>query len=207
MFGEWPVLAANGVVWLNRRIDMGREIRRVPAGWEHPKEKRYDPFRRVEHEAYKPMFDRPFAPAIREWISGWEAWEAWERGERPSYCSDDDKDTTYWEYEGAPPDPLNYRPDWKPEEMTWYQVYETVSEGTPVTPPFATKEELVDYLIANGDFWDQKRREEGNSFMNCDPWSRAQAEAFVGAGFAFSMVVADGKVMSGVEALAQSTEP
>jgi hypothetical protein len=64
---------------------------------------------------------------------------------------------------------------------TWFQVYETVSEGTPVTPPFATKEELVDYLVANGDFWDQHRGDGG--------WSRENAEAFVGAGFAMSLVV------------------
>lgn len=179
---------------------MGREIRRVPANWEHPKEMKYNPFRRTESEVYQPMYDRPFALSMREWIAGWEAWE---RGERPSYCFDESRDMPYWEYEGAPPDPKYYRPDWKPEEMVWYQVYETVSEGTPVTPAFATKEELVEYLVANGDFWDQKRRAEGGSIMPCDPWTREEAESFCSVGHAFSIVVRGSKMMTGVQALAQ----
>jgi hypothetical protein len=32
------------------------------------------------------------------------------------------------------------------KEATWFQAWETVTEGTPVTPPFATTDELVDYL-------------------------------------------------------------
>jgi hypothetical protein len=96
--------------------------------------------------------------------------------------------------------------DFKGVEPTWYQVYETVSEGTPVTPPFETREELVEYLVENGDFWDQKRRAEGprGGFqMPCAPWSRKSAESFVmGSGGAPSMVVTNGVVQSGVEALA-----
>ena len=38
--------------------------------------------------------------------------------------------------------------------------------------------------------------------MRCDPWPREQAEKFVkGHGFAASMVIAGGKIMSGIEAL------
>lgn len=36
----------------------------------------------------------------------------------------------YWEWESNPPDRESYRP-YKDEEGTWYQLYETVSEGTP----------------------------------------------------------------------------
>lgn len=173
---------------------MGREIRRVPPNWQHPKSQRNE-------ERFQPMRDRAFEAEMREWIAEWEAWD---RGERPSYCTDEYKSTKYWEYAGGPPDPDYYRPDWKPEEMTWWQVYETVSEGTPVTPPFATQQELVEYLVANGDFWDQKRRQEGYSSMRCTPWPRAEAEAFVfGDGYAPSFVVSGGKVMSGTEYLAQ----
>jgi hypothetical protein len=81
--------------------------------------------------------------------------------------------------ESAPPNPDSYRPKFQ-TEPTWYQVYETVSEGTPVTPPFATKEELVNYLVEHGDFWDQRRGHGG--------WSRENAERFVGAGWAPSLV-------------------
>ena len=150
-------------------------------------------------ERYQPLFNRPFAPAMREWV---KEWEAWERGERPDYCSGETRNLHYWEWNGGPPDPLYYRPDWKPEEMTWYQVYETVSEGTPVTPAFATQAELVDYLVEHGDFWDQQRRAEGQTFMRCTPWPRDEAEAFVyGPGWALTMVVSGGKVMSGTEAI------
>lgn len=176
---------------------MGREIRRVPTNWQHPKETRYDPFRRVEHEAYTPMYDQPYIEALTRWVDGWMAWD---RGEFPDYASEECKATPYWDYEGGPPQPEIYRPNWADGEATWYQVYETVSEGTPVTPPFETKQELIDYLVENGDFWDQKRRKEGCSGIPCAPWPRKQAEAFVnGPGWAPSMVVSDGKVMSGVE--------
>lgn len=114
---------------------------------------------------------------------------------------------SFCEYHGAPPDPEYYRPDWKPEDCTWWQVWETVSEGTPVTPPFATKDELVDYLVANGDFWDQSRRREGCTTMNCEPWSRKAAESFVhGSGWAPSMVIQGGVAMSSVEAMANMSE-
>ena len=95
----------------------------------------------------------------------------------------------------APPNPECHRPKWKDGEATWFQVYETVSEGTPVTPPFATKAELVEYLVANGDFWDQKRREEGGSGMPCEPWNREAAEQFVNDAWAPSMIQeADGSI-------------
>jgi hypothetical protein len=179
---------------------MGHKIRKVPPNWQHPKTE-YPNHRlgRME-ERFQPLYDKAFAPAMREWISGWEAWE---RGERPDYCTEELRNLPYWELEGSPPDPKYYRPDWKPEEATWFQVYETVSEGTPVTPPFATKQELADYLVEHGDFWDQKRRAEGGSIMRCTPWPRAEAEAFIfGAGWAPSLIVANGKIMSGTEAMA-----
>lgn len=170
---------------------MGREIRRVIPRWEAPLRSGGVP---------QPMFDRAFAPAMREWIAEWEAWE---RGERPSYCTNESENMQYWEWEGGPPRPEYYRPDWKPEEMTWFQVYETVSEGTPVTPAFATREELVEYLVANGDFWDQKHRAEGGSFMRCTPWPRKEAEHFVfGSGWAPSLIIDGGRVMRGVEGVA-----
>lgn len=153
---------------------MGREIRMVPANWEHPKAMRH-----WGREDYQPMYDRHFSAAAAEWKAEFAKWEA---GERPSYfdAAEYPNGLEYWEWETTPPDRAYYRP-WKDEEATWFQVWETVSEGTPVTPPFETKEELVDYLATNGDFWDQKRGD--------GPWNRAAAERFVGAGWAPSMVV------------------
>lgn len=101
--------------------------------------------------------------------------------ERECYTGDGKIPLAEWlRDERMPPDPKYYRP-YREEDATWYQVWETVTEGTPVTPPFATREELVDYLVKYGDEWDQKRGNGG--------YSRAAAEAFVNAGWAPSMVI------------------
>ena len=137
---------------------MGREIRMVPPNWEHPKN---------EQGEYLPMYDRDYDTAAQEWLDGLAKWNGMPEEKKYS-CK------YFWEYEGNPPNKEYYRPRFT-EPATWYQVYQTVSEGTPVTPPFATKEELVDYLVKNGDFWDQKRGYGGHT--------KEQAEAFVEIGW------------------------
>jgi len=170
---------------------MGREIRNVPANWQHPKKTKWNPYLQKEEDGYVPLLEdrevalKRFARDIGKMgLAG--AIDAHGGGPR----SDE-----YVNFEG--------------HEPTWFQVYETVSEGTPVTPPFEKTEELVDYLVANGDFWDQKRRAEVSSRgfqMPCAPWSRESAESFVmSGGWAPSMVMVDGKIMSGVEALSSTS--
>ena len=48
------------------------------------------------------------------------------------------------------------------EELTWWQVYGTVSEGTPDTPAFATSAELIYYLFTYGDY---PSREAATAFV------------------------------------------
>lgn len=79
------------------------------------------------------------------------------------------------------PDPDDYMPD-----GDWYQLYETVSEGTPLSPPFKTTEELINWLSNNVDYW-------GNS------WTRKQAEGIVKKGFVFSMGIMEGKLLNSQE--------
>lgn len=75
-------------------------------------------------------------------------------------------------------------------EGEWWQVWETVSEGSPVSPAFATGEELATYLAEGGDAWCRRRRSEGRNDAWNQPPTLAQALEFVlGAGFAPSMVV------------------
>jgi len=161
---------------------MGREIRRVIPNYEHPRYTEYNvPFssrNRVGH--FRPVFDMPYLKALNEWLEEHRKWEA---GENPNRAQNPEH-RYYAQYNGNPPDVDYYRPDWKEEEATWYCVYETVSEGTPITPPFATKKELVDYLVNVGDFWDGK-------------WSRKSAERFVESEWAPSFVVTDGKLIQG----------
>lgn len=146
---------------------MGREVRMVPPNWNHP----LDPM----NGRFRPMFDQTYESARDQWLSGIAA-------HKPEECDGLD----YWEWSGNPPDRGMYRP-WNDAEATWVQVWETVTEGTPVTPPFPTREQLVDHLVMNGDDWDQKRGARG--------WDRKQAEAFVAEGWAPSMMIVGGKLV------------
>lgn len=104
---------------------MGRKIRRVPLGWQHPVDYRGN---------YKPLHDETWREAMRSWLDNYDdEWETW--------TDEDDIE--------APPRPEYYRPEWS-EEPTAYQVYETVSEGTPKSPVFATQDDLRAWLLEQG---------------------------------------------------------
>ncbi len=147
---------------------MGREIRRVPPNWEHPKN---------EYDNYIPMHDETFDEAFTEYT---EAYNAWKNKTHEDY----DESISFGDWFGGI-HPEGYRPEFK-EEPTWYQVYETVSEGTPVTPPFETKEELVEYLVENGTFWDERRVRDGR--QKKAGWNRESAERFVECEWAPSLI-------------------
>lgn len=168
---------------------MGREIRRVVPNWEHPKTEIANHRLGRMEECYQPMHDQSYIEAITEWIKNHQLWEA---GEHKDQKNGNAEYRYYAEWHGDAPEHKYYRPNWKPEEMTWYQVYETVSEGTPITPPFATQEELIEYLVASGTFWDEGKK-----------WSRKQAESFVkGCGWVPSLIFTpEHGVQTGVEAL------
>lgn len=84
-----------------------------------------------------------------------------------------------------PVDPLNYTAIPEVDADTdgfGYCLYETVSEGTPVTPVFASKEDLVDHLVNVGNFWGEK-------------YDRRNAEALVDTGYSLgSFAVVDGQM-------------
>ena len=143
---------------------MGRETRMVVPNWEHPK---------GDDGSYQPLNDEDFDTAITQWYEGYLLWK---KGEHPSQKEGHE----YSEWEGPPPDPDFYRPKWV-EDATWVQMYETVSEGTPVTPPFATKEELVDYLVTSGTFWDERG------------WEKENAKKFVNSGCAPTALLINGE--------------
>lgn len=155
---------------------MGREIRMVPPNWEHPqRDPEYD---RNRHGGYQPMYDQTYEDACQEWLADFDRIRA---GDLKEY----EKNlypygVVEWATDNILSEPCYYRP-WKNEEATWFQVWETVSEGTPVSPPFATREELIEYLAMYGDYWDQSR--------NDGPWTRENAAAFVGSGWAPSLVI------------------
>lgn len=98
---------------------MGREIRRVPASWEHPKDAR---------GVFIPMHNTfPYqADEVAEGLA-----DGWLSGEPPHY--------------GVP-----VMPDWPEAERTHWMMYEDTSEGTPISPAFATPEELSHWLADTG---------------------------------------------------------
>ena len=111
---------------------MGREVRRVPADWEHPEGKAlYDTYRKRRIEL-----------------------EQWEKGFIPDYRGGWRKKPR--EYEGRSPHSYFgssnrrlFMPDWDPEDCTHLQMYETTTEGTPISPVMATPEELARWLADN----------------------------------------------------------
>jgi len=153
---------------------MGREIRRVPSTWEHPQQ---------DDKCWQPMFEGSFKKVKKEWIDGLLEYERLGKAK--------ENKSEFWEWEGPPPDP-NYYVPYNSDDTdlcTWFQVYETVSEGTPVTPAFETPGELIQYLSTKGDFWDQRRGDGA--------WPLENAKSFVGEGYRpTAMVTPKGIVMA-----------
>jgi hypothetical protein len=119
---------------------MGREVRRVPPDWDH------------EKYSSKPLGDR-FGKALTDWIKGYSEWR---KGYRYSHLVEEwipieqeYKQYPYTDFVGDRPDPNDYMPDWNESDRTHYQVYENVTEGTPISPVFATEEEMIDWLVQN----------------------------------------------------------
>lgn len=76
-----------------------------------------------------------------------------------------------------------------PPEGPGYQVWETVSEGSPFSPVFATAEGLEDWLVNDQDY------------------SRKGARAFIDSEWAPSMIMTNGRTGRDVDGLALLTPP
>lgn len=151
---------------------MGREIRRVPKGWEHPKN---------ERGHYKPLYDDDYGSAAEEWLENLREWEAGEDPDRAEYEAKAGNRRYYWEWNGNPPDREYYRPKWGEGEATHCQIYENVSEGTPISPVFESTEEMLGWLLAQGH-------------------SEKASQCFIRDGFAFSMAFIPGVgLIQGIE--------
>ena len=124
---------------------MGREIRKVVANWQHPKnsEGRYV---RLQNGADLPSH-------IREWD---EQAAKWVVGLRRDYngewiqVEDKFKGKTFAEWYEDRPDPSDYMPVWAETESTHFMMYENTSEGTPISPAFPTLEKMAQWLAENG---------------------------------------------------------
>jgi hypothetical protein len=74
-----------------------------------------------------------------------------------------------------------------------WQIWETVSEGSAITPVFATPEELAKWCVENNN--GRYNLAGPGAKPDYDGWLR-----FIAAGWAPSFVMTGGKLMSGVEA-------
>jgi hypothetical protein len=183
---------------------MGREVRMVPPNWEHPQEEKYDYLTRQYQNQYMPMYDDDAETAFARWM---EKYQEWLNGEHDRVIAKYGETSypkaepyrSFCEWHGNPPNPKYYHPKWAEGEATWIQAYATVSEGTPVSPPFATPEELATYLSTYGDFWYQKDMELKRDTFRTKP-TYEQAMAFVLGGWAPSAAMIGGQMLDSYQA-------
>ncbi len=117
---------------------MSREVRKVPADWQHPADGYY-PDGEVR---YVPLFDgRHFAADAANWDARAAAWELNEKAESDAQ--------SFEEWDGPRPDPKDYMPRWQEDLCTHFMMYSTTTEGAPCSPAFATAEELASWLVDN----------------------------------------------------------
>lgn len=117
---------------------MGREIRRVPPDWEHPKD---------DDDNYIPLFDIDYQSAAEEWIKKLNEFEAMTPDEKKKEYGGYQY---YWEYDYPPEIDCHRKRRFNDGEATAYQIYETVSDGTPISPVFPNVDDMRTWLISQG---------------------------------------------------------
>lgn len=161
---------------------MGREVRKVPANWQHPTDNRGE---------YIPLFDSNFTQTLTEWNYGKEMWEKglrddWNNGWKKR--ESDEMEMTWVEWHGEQPQAEDYMPDWTESERTHYQMYETVTEGTPISPVMDSPESLARWLT------DNEANAGAGATASYDGWLRVCK-----GGYAPSFVMAGGVFGNGVD--------
>lgn len=122
---------------------MSREVRRVPANWEHPKD---------EREHLIPLLGGSFKERAAKWDEEAEQWnKGFYRLSGDEWKSKGSDQTGTYEdgWGGSRPKEHEYMPDWPESERTHYQMYESTSEGTPISPVMETPEALARWLADN----------------------------------------------------------
>jgi hypothetical protein len=122
---------------------MGREVRMVSADWQHPKD---------DKGHYIPLHEAKFAQRLAEWELHNSKWN---EGLRDDYKGGwqpigDMTSASYEEWDGPKPVEEDYMPTFPEGTATHLMMYETCSEGTPISPAFSTPEKLAQWLVENG---------------------------------------------------------
>lgn len=165
---------------------MGREVRRVPPDWKHPEgQSLFDGYnQRVER------WDRERAKWDEGMVYNYGFMYHGEPNEWKPKSDAALKCAGFEEWDGKRPRPEDYMPDWPAEERTHYQMYETCSEGSPISPVMESPEALARWLA------DNEASAFGGMTASYEAWLRVCR-----GGFAPSMVMSGGILASGVEAL------
>jgi hypothetical protein len=126
---------------------MSREVRKVAAGWQHPK---------LNDKLFVPLMDGSrFVSDSQRYEENRRMWELgmvrdplnakeWITRREAGICQ-----TCFHQYYGNEPHQDQYMPVWKPEEATQYMLYETLTLGTPLSPAFPTENELADWCVTH----------------------------------------------------------
>ncbi len=145
---------------------MGRQLRKVAANWQHPKDKNGN---------YIPLLDGKFSERLAKWEEENAQWEKgfrddWNGGWKPKEA--DEMNMTFAEWDGEKPVKEDYMPEWKDEELTHIQLYENTTEGTPISPVYLASEieKLCEYAAENcSTFADFKAtKDEWRSMLDKD---------------------------------------
>jgi hypothetical protein len=163
---------------------MSREVRRVPADWKHPTD---------QHGCYIPLSDG-YQEDYAHWQYGYQKWqegfvEDFVTGKLlpipPEYQGE-----SYEDLYDACPVPEDYMPTWAEGEATHFMMYETFGNGTPMSPAFATREELAMWLTTTN------ASAFGYEVASYEGWL-----AMINKGSAASLAFHNGEMISGVQAI------
>ena len=95
---------------------------------------------------------------------------------------------SYKDWSGRRPKAKDYMPQWADDEATMYMMYETCTEGTPISPAFSTREGLARWLT------DSEASAVGNQGASYEGWLRVCY-----GGYAPSFVCDNTGIRSGVD--------
>jgi hypothetical protein len=172
---------------------MGREVRRVPATWDHPRNAKgdYIPL----HDGFTKCLESYKEDALqwalgnqRDWFTAGD-----ERKYKPRGADSDGM--PFEEWDGPMPVADDYMPDWPDAERTHLQMYEDTTEGTPISPVMPTPEALARWLA-----------DHGASAFGAMTATYKQWLGICRGGYAPGMVIAGGVMESGVAAFGDRNE-
>jgi len=159
---------------------MGREVRLVKEGWEHPMSNERDGYQQQSSGHY--------------YKSAFEDYET-ERAEWQIKINPQAGETfkTWTGYDETGPDKKWYMPIWSDEEQTHMHMYEDTSEGTPISPVFRRDQadEMATWLFENN----------ASTMGHFTTTKEAWLKMIEGGGYAVGMVISNGVMKSGVDAL------